>query len=95
MYAELLQEHEVNGQNHAHEGCEVIPLECFATEACHRIDGKYHQSDNLLNNLQLEERKWATIATETKMVSRNHKAILHQRKTPGNEDNDVERSVAM
>ena len=78
----LLQEHEVNGHYHAHEGGEVVPVQGFATEAGNGVDGEYQQGYDLLDDLQLEQREGTAVSLKAVVVGRNHEAVFHQCQSP-------------
>ena len=70
-------------------------MQGLPTETGDGVDGEYQQSDDLLNDLQLEEGEGSTISLETIVVGRNHKTVLHKCQSPRDEDDDIEGCVAV
>lgn len=58
----------------------------FTTEANHREDGEDAECDDLLNDLQLNERERSTVTFKAKAIGRNLKTVFKERQTPGDED---------
>ena len=87
----LLQKNEENRQNQTSEGGEVVPLEGFALEKEHHDDRENGQRDDLLDDLQLEQRVRAAVAREADPVGRNGEAILEESDAPGEENDGDQR----
>lgn len=73
----------------------MIPLQGFATETGNRVDCEHQQGDYLLDDLQLKQRERTSVTTKSVVIGRYHKAILHKSQAPRDEDDYVQRSVAV
>ena len=85
----LFIEHEEYRQQHAHKGCEVIPVERFILEGKCCIYNKDCKSYYLLNYLQLEKTVRATIALKTYSVGWYLETIFEERQAPRNQYNNI------
>ena len=86
LVANLFFEDEVDGQNKAGEAHKVVPFKTLVHEDNHK-EGEHRERDNLLDNLQLPDREWATILCTSQAVCRDHKAVLKERYKPTDGDN--------
>ena len=68
----------------------MIPLQCLAAEEENGEEREDYKCDNLLDNLELHQRKRASIADKTDAVSRNLAGILRQGNSPRKDNNGVE-----
>ena len=60
----------------------MVPLEWFALEADNGEDGEYRERDYFLDNLELHEGKFASVAAETVAVGRNHEDVFYKCHAP-------------
>lgn len=65
----------------------MIPTETLVFEENKRKRHKNNQGDDFLQHLQLDERKWATVALKANFIGRYLKAIFQQGNAPTDEDN--------
>ena len=72
----LLPKDKVNSQDQAAEACEVVPLKRIALDKQNGKEREDHQRDNLLDNLELPESKWAAQLVATYAVGRHLEAVL-------------------
>ena len=87
----LLQKNKENRQNQAREGGEVVPLEAFALEKEHHDGRKNGERDDLLDDLELEQRVGSAVAREADPVGRHGEAILEESDAPGEENHGDQR----
>ena len=64
----------------------MIPLESLALEHHCDDDGEYGEGDDLLDNLQLHDIEWHSVAVEAEPVGRDLGAILEEGHSPGQQD---------
>ena len=91
--AASLHEDEVDGEDEAGEGGEVVPLQGFAFE---EDDGEYcedNEGDGFLNDFQLHKGEESTVALETDAVGRHLKAVFSQSYAPREENDGIEGCV--
>ena len=86
----LLHEDEIDRQDEADKGCQVVPVELFALEEYGGEDGEDNQRDDFLDNLKLHEREGTAILLETDTVGRHLTGVLKERYRPGEEDDCIE-----
>lgn len=89
----LLHEDEVDGRYQTGEGGEVVPGQMLlkGDDGEERED---RQGDDLLNDLELNEREGTAVALEADSVGGYHEAVFKKRDRPGKEHDGVERPVA-
>ena len=90
----LFHEHQIDGTNDEEEGQNVVPMQMGALEHDVGNDAEYSQRDALLNDLQLNEVKRATVLDEAKTVGRNLTAVFKEGNAPREDDNADEGPVA-
>ena len=89
----LLHEDEIDGRHQTGEGGEVVPGQMLLKGD----DGEERedcQGDDLLNDLELNEREGTAVALEADSVGGHHEAVFKKRDRPGKEHDGVERPVA-
>ena len=89
----LLQEDKEHGCNEATESHEVIPLQRLTLEENNGEDRENGNRDDLLDDLELHQRKGSAVANEAHTVCRHLTSVLEERQEPTDKDNDVERCV--
>lgn len=89
----LLQEDEEHGCDETAEGYEMIPLQRLALEENNGEDRENGNRDDLLDDLELHQRKGSAVADEAHTVCRHLTSVLEERQEPTDKDDDVERCV--
>ena len=82
----LFHEHEVDSQDQADEGGDMVPVEGLALEDKNREQGEDGQGDYFLYHLELDEVEGAAVVHETYAVGRHLKRILEEGDAPREED---------
>ena len=72
----LLSKDKVHCQDQAAEACEMVPLEGVALDEEYGKEREDHQRDNLLDNLELPERKWTAELVAADAVGWHLEAVL-------------------
>ena len=72
----LLPKDKIDGGDKAGKACEVVPLKWIALDKEYGKEREDHQRDNLLDNLELPERKWTAQLGATYAVGGHLKAVL-------------------
>ena len=87
--AGLLHKHEHNSQNDEQETNRVVPLKMLALKHEGDNDRKDYQRDNLLNDLQLEEREGSSVYVRPDTIGRHQEAVFKECYSPrGNDDKE-------
>lgn len=76
MLVGLLPKDKIDSGNKACKAGEVVPLERVALDKEHGKEREDHQRDNLLDNLELPERKWTAQLGAAYAVGGHLKAVL-------------------
>ena len=89
----LLHEDEVDGRYQTGEGGEVVPGQMLlkGDDGEERED---RQGDDLLNDLELNEREGTAVALEADSVGGYHEAVFKKRDRPGKEHHRVDGPAA-
>ena len=66
----------------------VVHAEALGLKEKDCQQGKYREGDNLLNNLQLEKRKWTATTHKAYTVGGNRQAVLKESHAPAQQDDD-------
>ena len=82
----LLHKHEIDRADDQEEGEDVIPMQILALKEDIGDDGKYTETDALLDDLELNEIERTTIADETQSVGWHLTAILEEGDEPRKEN---------
>lgn len=73
----------------------MIPVQAFATKCNNGEKRKYHKGNHFLHHLELHQRVGTAVALKTNSVGGYLKTIFEEGQAPRDEDNDVERGVAL
>ena len=84
----LFSENEVHGQNQAGEPGEVVPTEGVGAHEEEREEGEDREGDDLLQDLELPDRKRAAELGGAEAVGRHLEAILEEGDAPTQQHDD-------
>lgn len=90
----LLHKHEVHRSYKAREGRYVVPSEPRALKEHIGDDSKYDEADDLLDDLQLNEREGPAIVLEAYAVGRYLAAVFQKGDSPAEDDDTDQGPVA-
>ena len=82
---QLFAEYKIDCKNQTQETHGVIPAQSLGTEDKQREDRENRERYDLLNHLQLDQREWTSIFTETDAVCGHLKEVFEQSNTPANQ----------
>ena len=83
----LFHKHEIHCCYDAEEGGKMVPMQSFALKHHVGNDGKHQQGDALLQDFELNEGKWSSVARKPNAIGRNLTAILKEGDEPREDDN--------
>lgn len=82
----LLEKYEINRQNQAPEGSEMVPVQVFVLEHEHGHASEDSQGDHLLYYLELKKSERPSVTHETDSVGGNLAGVLEQSNAPREHD---------
>lgn len=91
---DLFLENEIHRQDQEHEADEMVEGEGLVFEEDEHEDGEDGQREELLDDFELPEVERAAVFDEADAVRRHHEAVLDQRDTPAEEDDQRQRELA-
>ena len=91
---DLFLENEIHRQDQEHEADEMVEGEGMVFEEDEHEHGEDGQREELLDDFELPEVERAAVFDEADTVRRHHEAVLDQRDTPAEEDDQRQRELA-
>ena len=81
-FQRLFHKYEIHGKHQADESGKMVPMEGFTTEQNSGKDAENHQSDALLNDLELHQREWTSILLKTHAIGWHLKTVFEEGDAP-------------